>query len=356
MYPIVYINGFRSPLIMNNNRERFHENGQLSIDFIIGFTIFMISFIFIATIISGLLINLQTRSIDYDAVAYRTGVVLVEDPGEFGVKGEPFYWQLLNLANDDERKQLERLGLAIDRNSPGIIQAYKIEKFFSPATSGCIGTNKLCYPSDYSQKLIFGDYPYNFNISLKELNGSYSRIWCIGEKSPEKYGYIRRVVMIKNPGYIEINLTNSTSNSLTLNINQDELNSPSIHPAYKLNPYEENITIFIKNVTIPDTQMVNLQFFQRDTPIDYPGHFQSDPPTITVDGTVFTSPITVNNNTKVIIEAGYLRRWSIKENDPVKLEMSFNQPVSDGFPIVIPDPDYTTLPPLSWAIMEIKIW
>jgi len=149
---------------MPGNRKTNHETGQLSIDFVIGFTIFMIAFIFVSTMISGLLINIHTREIDYDAVAYRTSVILVEDPGE------PSDWNLLDLTKQDERNNLKRLGLGIARNNPGILKESKIEKFFDPDTTGaCNDPSRLCYPSDYSQRLIFGDYPYNFNISLKEL-------------------------------------------------------------------------------------------------------------------------------------------------------------------------------------------
>jgi len=108
---------------MPGNRKKNHETGQLSIDFVIGFTIFMIAFIFVSTMISGLLINIHTREIDYDAVAYRTGVVLVEDPGE------PSEWNLLDLAIQEERDNLKRLGLGIARNNPGILMESKIEKF-----------------------------------------------------------------------------------------------------------------------------------------------------------------------------------------------------------------------------------
>jgi hypothetical protein len=58
-----------------------NDSANLSIDFMIGFTIFMIGFIWVVSMIPGLLINLQGYTIDYDAVAYRTGVILVEDPG-----------------------------------------------------------------------------------------------------------------------------------------------------------------------------------------------------------------------------------------------------------------------------------
>ncbi len=57
------------------------DSGALSIDFIVGFTIFLIAFIWVVSLVPGLLINLQGFTIDYDAVAYRTGVILVEDPG-----------------------------------------------------------------------------------------------------------------------------------------------------------------------------------------------------------------------------------------------------------------------------------
>ncbi|NYT21889.1 MAG: hypothetical protein GKC07_08855, partial [Methanomicrobiales archaeon] len=83
-----------------------HEEGLLSIDFIIGFTIFMVALIFVAIMISGLLVHLQSRTIDYDAVAYRTSVVLVEDPGEPSWEpwssGRPMFdppnWHLVNIS------------------------------------------------------------------------------------------------------------------------------------------------------------------------------------------------------------------------------------------------------------------
>jgi len=57
------------------------DSGQLSIDFIVGFAIFMAAFIMVITLSSGLLVGLQSRHVDYDAVAYRAGVILSEDPG-----------------------------------------------------------------------------------------------------------------------------------------------------------------------------------------------------------------------------------------------------------------------------------
>ena len=58
------------------------DSGIQSIDFLAGFTIFMVAFIWVATMVPGLFIGIQSYTIDYDAVAYRTGVILAEDPGQ----------------------------------------------------------------------------------------------------------------------------------------------------------------------------------------------------------------------------------------------------------------------------------
>ena len=61
--------------------KKSRDSGNLSIDFLAGFTIFIIAFVWVVSLVPGLLIDLQAYTIDYDAVAYRTGVILVEDPG-----------------------------------------------------------------------------------------------------------------------------------------------------------------------------------------------------------------------------------------------------------------------------------
>jgi len=65
------------------------DAGNLSIDFLVGFTIFLLAFIWVVSLIPGLLIGLQSYTVDYDAVAYRTGVILVEDPGEPALPSVP---------------------------------------------------------------------------------------------------------------------------------------------------------------------------------------------------------------------------------------------------------------------------
>jgi hypothetical protein len=89
------------------------DSGIMSIDFLVGFTIFMITFIWVATLIPGLFIGIQSHTIDYDAVAYRTGVILVEDPGNPALPSVPWEFQ-------PDPRDVARLGFAISKDTPRI--------------------------------------------------------------------------------------------------------------------------------------------------------------------------------------------------------------------------------------------
>ncbi|MDD4136502.1 MAG: hypothetical protein PHT99_01225, partial [Methanoregula sp.] len=134
------------------------DSGTLSIDFLTGFTIFMISFIWVATMVSGLFIGLKAYPIDYDAVAYRTGVILVEDPGASGAEGIIGPQGILPWEFQPNKRDVARFGLAISRDTPNILNGNKLDRFFCTTT--------FSYPEDYQSRVIFGDYPYHFNISL----------------------------------------------------------------------------------------------------------------------------------------------------------------------------------------------
>src|SRR5665647_201151 len=156
------------------------DNGNLSIDFLVGFTIFILAFIWVVSMIPGLLIGLQSYTIDYDAVAYRTGVILVEDPGW---PASPPWESYGNL----QKYNVTRFGLALSKDTPNILSEDKVNRFFC--------TTAFNYPDDYHQKAIFGDFPYRFRISLFDLDTFKKQ--TVGEILPEGYGTIRRVVQIK---------------------------------------------------------------------------------------------------------------------------------------------------------------
>jgi len=335
-----------------NDKWRLSEDAQLSIDFIIGFTIFMIAFIFVATMMSGLLVNLQSQTIDYDAVAYRTGVMLAEDPGE------PSDWHLYDLSDQFERKDVERLGLSIGRNSPGILQQAKIEKFFrNSSSSSCEGNDKFCFPADYRQKLIFGDYPYNFHISLKEIDDGEP--WSLGPEPPENhpYGYIRRVVMIKRPCSATLNVSQNpaSTNVLKIFINMKLLYNltdvTKLNPAYVRDPLYENMSVNLQNFTVSNTNLSLIEIWDGPTKIDPP----LDSPTVRCFRDADEeSKIDLTNNTKILIERGYFIDELIGDEDDVELRLTFSKNIGDGVPV--PLDEYAYNPPLVPAVLEVKIW
>jgi hypothetical protein len=185
-----------------------NDYGALSIDFLIGFTIFILAFVWIATMIPGMLIGLNSNTIDYDAVAYRTGVILVEDPGWPESPG----WETYPAAAKD--MDIIRFGLAARKDSPNILSESKINRFFNVSTPANPG-GEFIYPDDYRPRVIFGDYPYKFNITLRDVERE--KIYSVGEILPEdygtggsrmiEYGYIRRLVKIKSISNTTINMT-----------------------------------------------------------------------------------------------------------------------------------------------------
>ncbi len=226
----------------------------------------MLGLIMVAGMVPGLLIGLQrTTAIDYDAVAYRTGAILAEDPGW------PLYpaWELSNNADG-----VNRIGLAVAKESPNVLSPTKIEKLF----------DRTLFPDNvfYRQRIIFGDYPYRFNITLNTSEGINST----GDPLPglTGYGYIRRVVKIKGESYnilslnqtacnntyctIPANVINVISPNQTFNItmNMSALLDKSVSPAFQYNPMVEPINITLNNFN----KTLNFNETFLDGSFDYP--------------------------------------------------------------------------------------
>jgi hypothetical protein len=222
------------------------ENGALSIDFLTGFTIFILAFIWVVSMIPGIMIGLQSYTIDYDAVAYRTGVILVEDPGwPVSPPWESF--------NDAQKSNVTRFGLALSKDTPNILSQDKVNRFFCTT---------FIYPDDYHTRAIFGDYPYGFNISLIDLGGQNG---SVGEVLPDGYGYIRRVVKIKGvsnatinnatytkypSSYIKIDspTNETTTHVFSILINNTKLLTEVTDPSYQIDPAREQIMINITDI------------------------------------------------------------------------------------------------------------
>jgi hypothetical protein len=217
------------------------EAGNLSIDFLVGFTIFMLAFIWVASMVPGLLIGLKSNTIDYDAVAYRTGVILVEDPG--WPASPP--WESYP---DGQKDQITRFGFAVSKDSPNILSEDKINRFFC---------NSFIYPDDYHTRAIFGDYSYLFNISVLDVERNQTK--SVGSVLPDGYGYIRRLTKIKGLSNTTIgqsqierhhynNTENVTTHEFSVVINNTKLLGDIADPAYQIDPARDTIIINITDL------------------------------------------------------------------------------------------------------------
>jgi hypothetical protein len=207
------------------------DSGILSIDFLAGFTIFLLSFIWIATMVPGLFIGISSRTIDSDAVAYRTGVILAEDPGAAGISGRSGPRGVLPWEFQPNKIDVTRFGLAVSGETPTILDENKVNRFFC-STIFSYPADAFSYPEDFRRRAVFGNYPYRFNISLKVTGEDGIR--SIGEIIPPGYGYIRRAVKIKGTSNATIgqamitthrykNAENVSFNQFSIAINASEL-------------------------------------------------------------------------------------------------------------------------------------
>lgn len=382
-------------------RAERNDAGNLSIDFLAGFTIFMIAFIYVATLIPGLFLNLQAYTVDYNAVAYRTGVILVEDPGM------PYNPSWETLSNYDKGDVL-RFGLALSdgtTTTPNVLSAAKVNRFFC---------STWVYPDDYQSRVIFGNYPYHFNISLQMAGSNVTQ--SVGEALPEDYGYIRRIVKVKemsnatidplvptgaawHPDY-ETKNYNETTHLFSIYLNYTDLseNGPDYNnPAYQINPSSpmaEGIMVNLTNLqqtitpnlTYPQTPVITLTsisvYRSRMLPTET-GHapFSSVPTTtdqyeVYIDGN--TTPATlpwpgVTNNVSLFVNPGTLNSWGSwggGQADPstdLNITMQFDLSHGAGFlnstqsqPYGAFDYNYNpvnvTQPALRDGVMEVAVW
>jgi len=332
--------------------RRLDDKAQLGLDFIVGFSIFILGFIFVSMMMSGLLVHLQSKTIDYDAVAYRTSVILVEDPGE------PTDWQFLNLQFPENRDSLLRIGLALEKSTPGILNERKLERFFLQSSSpSCSGQDIFCYPGDYRNKVIFGDYPYNFNISLKYLSGS-EKVYSVGPVFPEKHGYVKRAIKVRESSILSIPTnTSGTSNVTTVHIDFPLLYQRSVE--YRVDPLNDELRINFTNFsedrtlelltvcypacTVPFPDSPTIRFYVNDIE-DY----LSSPDKVKINA---------NQNLSILIETGYFNRIGLDDFSKVNITSYFSANATDlpTYDYAYSSPNLAIIPP-SPAVMEVRIW
>jgi hypothetical protein len=373
-----------------------YDSANLSIDFLVGFTIFILAFIWVATMIPGILIGLQSSSIDYDAVAYRSGVLLVEDPG---MPVAPEWDSYVRTT----KYNISRFGLTFDKNNPNILSQDKIDWFFSPpndcsneryyptqsSRDACTSTPPIIYPDDYHTRIIFGDYPYQFNISLVDTERNITE--SVGDILPEDYGYIRRLVKIKGLSnatldgtYIESHqLTNRetispnvTNHEFSILINNTELAVPEEKRAlaYQIDPSRERIIINITDLnstTNQDNVAITLNNITIYTPNNDPSNpglnFQTTFRNPLIDGNpvACTPPCPVTNDISLILDP---RTFYIMQASYSQIYFNLSFTLNKGSTFLnntnarAPSFDYNynpanvTQPQLRDAIVEVAVW
>lgn len=340
------------------------DDGVMSLDFLAGFTIFLLALIMVVSMVPGLLAGLGSSSIDYDAVAYRTGVILAEDPGW------PAYppWEM--AGNPDE---IERMGFSVSRETPNVLLSTKIERFFdSGFTAG-----------DYRSKAIFGDYPYSYNISIRSLDGAYQK--STGEPLPPGYGYIRRVVKIKEPGAAVIDGSlaprylipvaerqNTTTREFTVRLDLRELLDPSIGPAYRIDPRTEPVSVTIRdfdaylNGTASDATLTSVRFWKMDTARPNPrftlipfSYEAMDPNIYTLridgEGCNLTPNRPVTSSISFVLKPEAISRFTLDQNSILDIRFTFDNKTNIGGTYLY-NYENATPPPLKPAVLEVAIW
>lgn len=296
---------------MDAIRDIRDEDAILSIDFLAGFTVFILALIMVISLVPGFLAGIQSENIDYDAVAYRTSVILVEDPG---APQNPS-WNLMGAYDMEHKDDIQRLGLSVSKDTPNILSREKVDKFFNQLPDFTFTAE------DYREKVIFGDLPYLYNISLATGGDVYYAEG--GDAVPtSQYGYMRRLVKVKEPSAAEINFTSYASGYYTGGFNASEttiaatdpeaddfavhipyeiLINRSVNPAYRIDPQSERLTIDISNMYshLNTTDILSMDFtgmklykqLDDGSTILIPGLYPwaNDTYSLTVDGTAFPS-------------------------------------------------------------------
>ncbi len=361
------------------------EDAILSIDFLAGFTIFILSLIMVISLVPGVLAGIQSDNIDYDAVAYRTSVILVEDPG---APDNPS-WDLMGPYDMEHKADIQRLGLAVSKDTPNILSREKVDKFFN----NNLDSGFTFDADDYRDKVIFGELTYLYNISLRLDAESESYYAEGGDVVPTfQYGYMRRLVKVKEPSVAEVKFTSdyigdlnrtvtNISSDFSVKIPYDVLMDRSVNPAYRIDPQSEPLKINLSNMysNLSEMDIQSMKFtgmkiyksLDDGSMIDIPGlyPFENDTYSLTVDGQPYSAdgsipPKSVVPNSTIEMVLYPPLPFSNEITSSLNVNFSFsyefeNSNVTHQYLSGMHQYDYTAnvkQPNLADGVMEVVIW
>ena len=376
---------------MDAIRRITDEDAILSIDFLAGFTIFILALIMVISLVPGFLAGIQSENIDYDAVAYRTSVILVEDPG---APQNPS-WNQMGPYDMEHKAEIQRLGLSVSKETPNILSRAKVDKFFNRTPGFSFSAE------DFREKVIFGDFTYLYNISLKTGGDIYYADG--GDPVPTfQYGYMRRLVKVKEPSVAEINFTSYASGHYTgdldanetlilatdpeaddfaVQIPYDVLINRSVNPAYRIDPQSEHLMIDLSNMYshLNTTDIISMNFtgmglykqLDDGSTILIPGlyPYENDTYSLTVNGTAYPAtggvPVSVTTNPVIEMVLYPPLPFSNEITSSLNVNFSFSYTYADnstphqylsGMHQYDYNPANVVQPELADGVMEVAIW
>ncbi len=177
------------------------DDGKLSLDLLIGLSIFLFTFIFIAQFLPTVFADVRSE-ISLANQAYRVATLLVEDPGAH-TGGEDWEDAVPSTCDADFRPGFANVSIDFSRNEYVIKhnkldlnKVYRFAYLLSPSNPN----NEQCrYKIAEMLGLSFQQYSYKFNVSIKylndtviEMNGPQGTLKLTGGYSVPQHGQIIR--------------------------------------------------------------------------------------------------------------------------------------------------------------------
>jgi len=286
------------------------NEGQISVDFLLGISIFLLTFGFVIQFIPGLFLSTSGGG-SLDSVVYRTANILTEDPG---------WWQN-NTQNGTNWEMhtdiISRIGLAADATpktrqtrTPRMLNMAKIEQM---KLNEAVLTTKL----GLYYKISGAQVNYSYNITIKPIgnpmtiNGSNGSI-PFGDPLPSSQDVykITRLVLVERG-----NIASFRADELTANLTNN--NAAMVNISGNQSDVIIQITDF--NITNPNASFDNAKL--NNKPLTIPDNYIAYNRTNISDFNNFPIPVTLENNTDTL---RLIFNKSLFNESANTLELDFN--------------------------------
>lgn len=263
-----------------------NEGAQSSIDFLTGVVIFMLTLTYLMVQIPSIFAPFQTQSTDLQPVAYRTGMILVEDAGWWDDSGNGQSgtdWE--NVSRDN----ICRIGLAANKHNPNNFSELMNRGKVCVLSENKIKALNLAYTNQTMHNWIRDRLGlsttriYAYNISLHHLNSTTAEpmfipnnthpALCIGNQIPEttEVEKMERLVAIEGDSEARCLNLDAIANTSNVNLILPKLSSFVI----RVGPgdfREANRTADARvNVTLHNTKHNNISVINKHNESGIPG-------------------------------------------------------------------------------------